>query len=93
MSFKGFVKVNYFRFVIITVLSIICGLSIIGAGYIQMYWLTAIKDEKWRDAILYILLMVISWSFTYVFIKLAQYLNNKQEEEYYKQIRDRIAVH
>ena len=93
MSFKGFVKVNYFIFVIITVLSIICGLSIIGAGYIQMYWLTAIKDEKWRDAILYILLMVISWSFTYVFIKLAQYLNNKQEEEYYKQIRDRIAVH
>lgn len=41
MSFKGFVKVNYFRFAIITVLSISCGLSVIGAGYIQMYWLTS----------------------------------------------------
>ena len=42
MSFKGFIKTNYLRFIYISFLSIISGLGAIGAGYVQMYWLTFI---------------------------------------------------
>ena len=46
MSFRGFINTNKTRFFWITILSILSGMSGILAGYIQMYWLTYIKEKN-----------------------------------------------
>ncbi|MEK3545477.1 hypothetical protein [Lactobacillus crispatus] len=36
MSFKGFIKTNYLRFIYINILSVISGVAAIGAGYVSV---------------------------------------------------------
>lgn len=57
MSFKGFIKTNYLRFIYINFLSVVSGVAAIGAGYVQMYWLTYIKDKNWLKVVISSLLM------------------------------------
>lgn len=93
MSFKGFVSINKFRFFFITFLSILSGSSGILAGYIQMYWLTYIKNKAWFEVGITTALMVLCWFFAQSVIYYVQYLNNIQEEEYFRKMRDQIAEH
>ena len=57
MSFKDFIKTNYFRFIYINILSVISGAAAIGAGYVQMYFLTDVKNKDWRGILTSVLLM------------------------------------
>lgn len=93
MSFKGFINTNRLRFFFITILSILSGISGILAGYIQMYWLTYIKENNWTEVAITTGLMALCWFFAQSVIYFVQYLNNIQEEEYFKNLRDRIAEH
>ena len=93
MSFKGFVTTNRLRFFFITFLSILSGVSGILAGYIQMYWLTYIKNKAWLEVGITTGLMILCWFFAHSMIYFVQYLNNVQEEEYFKQLLDQIADH
>lgn len=93
MSFKSFVTTNRLRFFFITFLSILSGVSGILAGYIQMYWLTYIKNKAWLEVGITTGLMILCWFFAQSMIYFVQYLNNVQEEEYFKQLRDQIADH
>ncbi|WP_297582077.1 ABC transporter ATP-binding protein [uncultured Lactobacillus sp.] len=93
MSFRGFINTNRTRFFWITILSILSGMSGILAGYIQMYWLTYIKGENWNKVIVTTGLMALCWFFAQSVIYFVQYLNNVQEEEYFKKLRDEIAEH
>lgn len=93
MSFKGFVNTNRLRFFVITFLSILSGISGILAGYIQMYWLTYIKEKNWTEVAITTGLMALCWFFAQSVIYFVQYLNNIQEEEYFKKLRDQIAKH
>lgn len=92
MSFRGFIHTNRTRFFWITILSILSGMSGILAGYIQMYWLTYIKGENWNKVIVTTGLMALCWFFAQSVIYFVQYLNNVQEEEYFKKLRDEIAA-
>ena len=93
MSFKGFINTNRLRFFFITILSILSGTSGILAGYIQMYWLTYIKENNWTEVAITTGLMALCWFFAQSVIYFVQYLNNIQEEEYFKKLRDQIAKH
>ena len=93
MSLKGFINTNKIRFFFITLLSILSGISGIMAGYIQMYWLTYIKGNDWVKVGITTGLMALCWFFSQSVIYFVQYLNNIQEEEYLKEVRDRIAEH
>lgn len=93
MSFKGFIKTNYLRFVYINFLSIISGVGAVGAGYVQMYWLTFIKNHEWSKVLLTSLLMGILYLAAQGMIYYIQYVMRIQEEEYNKKIRDRLANH
>jgi len=93
MSFKGFVNFNRLRFFFITFLSILSGTSGILAGYVQMYWLTDIRNRSWSGVVLTTCLMGLCWFFAQSMIYYVQYLNNVQEEGYFKQLRDQIAAH
>lgn len=93
MSFKGFINTNRLRFFFITILSILSGISGILAGYIQMYWLTYIKENNWTEVAITTALMALCWFFAQSVIYFVQYLNNIQEEEYFKKLRDQIAEH
>ena len=93
MSFRGFINTNKTRFFWITILSILSGMSGILAGYIQMYWLTYIKEKNWNEVIVTTSLMALCWFFAQSVIYFVQYLNNVQEEEYFKKLRDEIAEH
>ncbi|WP_056990029.1 ATP-binding cassette domain-containing protein, partial [Lactobacillus ultunensis] len=93
MSFKGFININKLRFFFITFLSILSGTSGILAGYIQMYWLTYIKNKAWFEVGITTALMALCWFFAQSVIYFVQYLNNIQEEEYFKKLRDQIAEH
>ena len=63
MSFKGFIKTNYFRFIYINVLSILAGVGAIGGGYVQMYWLTYVKDHNWSGVLWTVLILGIFYIF------------------------------
>lgn len=52
MTFKGFININRLRFFFITILSVLSGISGILAGYIQMYWLTYIKENNWTEVVI-----------------------------------------
>lgn len=93
MSLKGFINTNKIRFFFITLLSILSGTSGIMAGYIQMYWLTYIKGNDWIKVGITTGLMALCWFFSQSVIYFVQYLNNIQEEEYFKKVRDKIAEH
>lgn len=93
MSLKGFINTNKIRFFFITLLSILSGSSGIMAGYIQMYWLTYIKESNWIKVGISTGLMALCWFFAQSVIYFVQYLNNIQEEEYLKNVRDKIAEH
>lgn len=93
MSFKGFINTNRLRFFFITILSILSGISGIPAGYIQMYWLTYIKENNWTEVAITTGLMALCCFFAQSVIYFVQYLNNIQEEEYFKNLRDQIAEH
>lgn len=93
MSFKGFIKVNILRFIFINVLAIFSGFGFILGGYVQMYWLTYIKNKSWSGFIITTAIMAVAWFFAQCVVYFLQYLNNKQEEEYFKQVRDQIANH
>ena len=81
MSFKGFINTNRLRFFFITILSILSGTSGILAGYIQMYWLTYIKENNWTEVAITTGLMALCWFFAQSVIYFVQYLNNIQEEK------------
>lgn len=93
MSFKAFMQTNRLRFFFITLLAILSGGSGILAGYFQMYWLTDIKNKSWHGVIITTALMALCWFMTESMIYYVQYLNNIQEEEYFKKLRDQIAAH
>lgn len=93
MSIKVFIRTNRLRFFFITLLSILSGVGGILAGYIQMYWLTYIKDQEWIKTAVATTLMVVCWFFAQSVIYFVQYLNNVQEEELFKKTRDQIAEH
>lgn len=93
MSFRGFINTNKIRFFFITLLSILSGVSGIIAGYIQMYWITYIKEKLWWEVGITTALMAMCWFFAQSVIYFVQYLNNIQEEEYFKKVRDQIAKH
>ncbi|OYR87812.1 ATP-binding cassette domain-containing protein [Lactobacillus taiwanensis] len=93
MTFKGFINTNRLRFFFITILSVLSGISGILAGYIQMYWLTYIKENNWTEVVITTGLMALCWFFAQSVIYFVQYLNNIQEEEYFKKLRDQIAKH
>ena len=93
MTFKGFINTNRLRFFFITILSVLSGISGILAGYIQMYWLTYIKENNWTKVVITTGLMALCWFFAQSVIYFVQYLNNIQEEEYLKKLRDQIAKH
>ena len=82
MSFKGFIKTNYLRFIYINILSVISGVAAIGAGYIQMYWLTYIKDRAWVKILLATALMGILYLAAQGMIYYIQFVIRVQEEEY-----------
>lgn len=84
MSFKGFIKTNYLRFIYINILSVISGVAAIGAGYIQMYWLTYIKDRAWVKILLATALMGILYLAAQGMIYYIQFVIRVQEEEYNK---------
>lgn len=93
MSFKGFIKTNYLRFIYINILSVISGVAAIGAGYIQMYWLTYIKDRAWVKILLATALMGILYLAAQGMIYYIQFVIRVQEEEYNKKVRARLATH
>ncbi|AUI75307.1 ABC transporter ATP-binding protein [Lactobacillus helveticus] len=93
MFIKDFIRINRLRFFFITLLSVLSGVGGILAGYIQMYWLTYIKDQEWIKTAIATTLMVICWFFAQSVIYFVQYLNNVQEEELFKKNRDQIAKH
>lgn len=93
MTLKGYIYANKLRFFFITLLAIIAGLGGVSAGYIQMYWLTYIKDRAWVGAGITTGFMLISWLAAQSVIYYVLYLNNVQEEQYFKKIRDQIAEH
>lgn len=93
MSLKGYIITNKLRFFFITLLAIIAGLGGVSAGYIQMYWLTYIKDRAWVGAGITTGFMLASWLAAQSVIYYVLYLNNVQEEQYFKKIRDQIAEH
>lgn len=93
MSFKGFIKTNYLRFIYINILSVISGIAAIGAGYIQMYWLTYIKDRAWVKILLATALMGILYLAAQGMIYYIQFVIRVQEEEYNKKVRARLATH
>lgn len=93
MSFKGFIKTNYFRFVYINLLSIISGTAAVLAGYVQMYWLTFIKDRSWTKIVICSLLMFCLYLAAQGMNYYIQYLMRIQEEEYNKKIRNKLATH
>lgn len=93
MSFKGFIKTNYLRFIYINILSVISGVAAIGAGYIQMYWLTYIKDRAWVKILLATALMGILYLAAQGLIYYIQFVIRVQEEEYNEKVRARLATH
>lgn len=93
MTFKGFIKVNIVRFIIINLLAVVSGFCFIFAGYVQMYWLTYIKNKSWTNFLISTAIMAVSWFFAQCVIYYLRYLNNVQEEEYFKKIRDQVAIH
>ena len=93
MSFKGFIKTNYFRFIYINFLTIISGLGAIGAGYVQMYWLTFIKNKNWTGVLWTSLAMGILYLAAQGLIYYIQFVTRIQEEEYNKKIRNNLASH
>lgn len=93
MSFKGFIKTNYLRFIYINFLSVISGVAAIGAGYIQMYWLTYVKNRAWIKILLATVLMGILYLAAQGMIYYIQFVIRVQEEEYNKKVRVRLATH
>lgn len=93
MTFKAFIKTNDWRFIYINVLSIISGLGAVLAGYVQMYWLTAVKNHNWAEVLLTALLMAICYVAAQGLLYYIQYLVRIQEEEYDWQIRHQIFAH
>lgn len=93
MGFKGFIKTNYLRFVYINFLSIISGVGAVGAGYVQMYWLTFIKNHNWPMVLFTSLLIGILYLAAQGMIYYIQYVIRIQEEEYNKILRNRLASH
>ncbi len=90
MFIKDFIRINRLRFFFITLLSVLSGVGGILAGYIQMYWLTYIKDQEWIKTAIATTLMVICWFFAQSVIYFVQYLNNVQEEELFKKIEIKL---
>lgn len=93
MSFKGFIKTNYLRFIYINFLSIISGLGAIGAGYVQMYWLTFIKNKNWMGVLWTSLAIGVLYLAAQGLIYYIQFVTRIQEEEYNKKIRNNLASH
>ena len=93
MSFKGFIKTNYLRFIYISFLSIISGLGAIGAGYVQMYWLTFIKNKNWMGVLWTSLAIGLLYLAAQELIYYIQFVTRIQEEEYNKKIRNNLASH
>ena len=93
MSFKGFIKTNYLRFIYINFLSVVSGVAAIGAGYVQMYWLTYIKDKNWPKVVISSLLMGVLYLAAQGMLYYIQYVMRLQEEEYNQKVRNRLATH
>lgn len=93
MSFKGFIKTNYFRFIYINFLSVISGIGAVAFGYVQMYWLTFIKNHDWSRVLFTSLLIGILCLAAQGMIYYIQYVIRIQEEEYNKKLRNRLASH
>lgn len=93
MTFKGFIKTNYWRFIYINFLALVSGLGAVFAGYVQMYWLTAVKNHNWAQVLLTALLMGICYLGAQGMIYYVQYVVRIQEEEYDQQIRHQIFAH
>ena len=93
MSFKGFIKTNYFRFIYINVLSILAGVGAIGGGYVQMYWLTYVKDHNWSGVLWTVLILGIFYIFAQGLIYYIQYEVRVQEEEYNQKLRQKLFDH
>ena len=93
MSFKDFIKTNYFRFIYMNILSVISGAAVIGAGYVQMYFLTDVKNKDWRGILVTVLLMGLLYIGTQGMIYYIQFEIRIQEEEYNQQIRNKLARH
>ena len=93
MSFKGFIKTNYLRFIYISFLSIISGLGAIGAGYVQMYCLTFIKNKNWMGVLWTSLAIGLLYLAAQGLIYYIQFVTRIQEEEYNKKIRNNLASH
>lgn len=93
MTFKGFIKTNYWRFAYINLLALICGMGAIFAGYVQMYWLTAVKNHNWAQVLLTALLMGLCYIAAQGMLYYIQYVVRVQEEEYDQQVRQQIFAH
>ena len=93
MNFKDFIKTNYFRFIYMNILSVISGAAVIGAGYVQMYFLTDVKNKDWRGILVTVLLMGLLYIGTQGMIYYIQFEIRIQEEEYNQQIRNKLARH
>lgn len=93
MTFKGFIKVNYLRFFWINLLCIIGGFSAIAAGYVQMYWLTDLKNRNWQGVAITILLLLVMYWAAQTLIYISQYEQRVQEEKYNEQLRNQVADH
>lgn len=93
MSFKGFIKTNYLRFIYINFLSVVSGVAAIGAGYVQMYWLTYIKDKNWLKVVISSLLMGVLYLAAQGMIYYIQYVMRVQEEEYNQKVRNKLTTH
>ena len=93
MTFKGFIKTNRLRFIYINLLSIVSGFGAVGAGYVQMYWLTFVKNHEWLKVLLSIAILGVLYLCAQGMLYYIQYVMRVQEEEYNKKMRDRLASH
>lgn len=93
MSFEGLYSVNKPRMVALLILEFLTSGLTIGVNYINTYQITAIKEEKWQQFIIFIIAALIAFVVSYIGLNVCQYWIEKQIQQYNHQVRTKIVRH